>query len=335
MKWLEALTINEQDLCQLDKGASMPQSNIRRYLRHGMLPQLAVFEAVARLESFTRASEALHLAQPTISTQIKKLSEALDSTLFEQIGKKIYLTPAGQSLYASCQEIFALLSNLEDNLANLRNLEAGKLRIAVSTTGKYFILRLIAKFVELHPNIDISLQAHNRKNLIQRLEHNEDDLYIFSNPPKDIELIKQTILPNPMVVFARADHPLAGKKSLSFKDIANEPFIMRETGSGTRMMAEDIFSEHGIEPHTRLELSTNESIKQAILAGLGISILTRYTLGLDAHESDMVELDVQDFPVERQWQFVYPAGKVLPPIAVAFLDFCRQEAASIPVPKAR
>ncbi|MEY3419645.1 MAG: hypothetical protein RJA46_1416 [Pseudomonadota bacterium] len=247
----------------------MPQSNIRRYLRHGMLPQLAVFEAVARLESFTRASEALHLAQPTISTQIKKLSEALDSTLFEQIGKKIYLTPAGQSLYASCQEIFALLSNLEDNLANLRNLEAGKLRIAVSTTGKYFILRLIAKFVELHPNIDISLQAHNRKNLIQRLEHNED-----------------TILPNPMVVFARADHPLAGKKSLSFKDIANEPFIMRETGSGTRLMAEDIFSEHGIEPHTRLELSTNESIKQAILAGLGISILTRYTLGLDAHESD-------------------------------------------------
>ena len=311
----------------------MPKSKISRYLRHGMLPQLVVFESVARLESFTRASEVLHLSQPTVSTQIKKLSETLDSTLFEQIGKKIYLTPAGESLYSSCTEIFSALSNLEENLANLRALESGKLRIGVSTTGKYFILRLIAKFIEKYPNVDISLQGHNRKNLIQRLEHNDDDLYLFSNPPSDIELIKQVLLPNPMVVFAREDHPLASKMNLSFRDLEFEPFIMREIGSGTRMIVEDQFDKYDIKPQTRLELSTNESIKQAILAGLGIAVLSRYTLGLDEHYSEMVELDVKDFPVERQWQFVYPVGKVLPPIAIAFLEFCRQEAGSISVPK--
>jgi len=311
----------------------MPKSKINRYLRHGMLPQLVVFESVARLESFTRASEALHLSQPTISTQIKKLSETLGSVLFEQIGKKIYLTPAGQTLYSSCNEIFGALSKLEENLANMRSLEAGKLRIAVSTTGKYFILRLIAKFIEKYPNVEISLQGHNRRNLIQRLEHNDDDLYLFSNPPTDIELIKQVLLPNPMVLFARADHPLASKNTLSLKDLESEPFIMREIGSGTRMITEDQFDKSDIKPKIRLELSTNESIKQAILAGLGIAILSRYTLGLDEHYSEMVELDVLDFPVGCQWQFVYPVGKVLPPIAIAFLEFCRQEAGSIPVPK--
>jgi DNA-binding transcriptional LysR family regulator len=311
----------------------MPQSKIHRYLRHGMLPQLVVFEAVARLESFTRASEALHLSQPTISTQIKKLSETLDSVLFEQIGKKIYLTPAGQSLYLSCTEIFSALSNLEENLANMRSLEAGKLRIAVSTTGKYFILRLLSKFIEKYPNVEISLQGHNRKNLIQRLEHNDDDLYIFSNPSGDVELIKQVILPNPMVIFARANHPLASKNALSFRDLELEPFIMREIGSGTRMIADDLFYKYGIKPKVRLELSTNEAIKQAILAGLGIAILSRYTLGLDEHNSEMVELDVQDLPIECQWQFVYPVGKVLPPIAIAFLEFCRRGAGTIPVPK--
>jgi DNA-binding transcriptional LysR family regulator len=203
----------------------------------------------------------------------------------------------------------------------------------VSTTGKYFILRLIAKFIEKYPNVEISLQGHNRRNLIQRLERNDDDLYIFSNPPSDFELIKQVILPNPMVLFAREDHPLASKNALSLKDLESEPFIMREIGSGTRMITEDQFDKSNIKPKVRLELSTNESIKQAILAGLGIAILSRYTLGLDEHDSEMVELDVLDFPVGCQWQFVYPVGKVLPPIAIAFLEFCRQEADSIPVPK--
>lgn len=304
----------------------MPQSNIRRYLRHGMLPQLSVFEAVARLQSFTRASEALHLSQPTISTQIKKLSETVDAILFEQIGKKIYLTPAGECLNRGCQEIFKQLSKMEDELANLRSLESGKLRLAVSGTGKYFVLKLIAKFVEKYPNAEIQLQAHNRQNLIKRLDSNEDDLYLFSNPPSDIELVRQAVLVNPMCVLARHDHHLASKKSIAFGELKTELFIMREPGSGTRMISEEVFEKYGVDPKVRIELSTNEAIKQAILAGLGISILSRYTIGLDAHTQDIIELDITDLPILREWQFVYPMGKVLPPIATAFLEFCRQEA---------
>lgn len=304
----------------------MPQSNIRRYLRHGMLPQLSVFEAVARLQSFTRASEALHLSQPTISTQIKKLSETVDAILFEQIGKKIYLTPAGECLNRGCQEIFKQLSKMEDELANLRSLESGKLRLAVSGTGKYFVLKLIAKFVEKYPNAEIQLQAHNRQNLIKRLDSNEDDLYLFSNPPSDIELVRQAVLVNPMCVLARHDHHLASKKSIAFGELKTELFIMREPGSGTRMISEEVFEKYGVDPKVRIELSTNEAIKQAILAGLGISILSRYIIGLDAHTQDIIELDITDLPILREWQFVYPMGKVLPPIATAFLEFCRQEA---------
>lgn len=307
----------------------MHNSSIKRYLRHGMLPQLSVFEAVARLSSFTKAADELHLAQPTVSAQIKKLAENLQIPLFEQIGKRIYLTPAGEKLYEGCQLLFTTLGNIEGSLSELRGLEHGRLRLAVSTTGKYFVPRLLAEFVKLHPTIEVSLQIHNRNTLIDRLSRNEDDLYIFSNPPKEFEIVTQPILPNPMVVFAREDHPLAGEKKISFTQLKNEKFIMRESGSGTRMVAYEAFDQHGVEPQVQMELSTNEAIKQAILAGLGISILSQYTLGLDTIEPRLSILNVQDFPIEKQWQFVYPVGKQTSSVSRAFMDFVRQEAPTL------
>ncbi len=307
----------------------MPHALLRRYLRHGILPQLAVFEAAARLGSFTRAAEALYLAQPTVSTQLKKLSDTLDLALFEQVGRKVHLTPAGSALHEGCLELFACFARIEESLAALRGLEAGHLRLAVSTTGKYFAPRLLAAFVQQHPKIEVSLQIHNRQALIDRLARNEDDLYIFANPPTDQDVVCQPILPNPMVVFARADHPLAGRKHISFAELAQEPFLMREPGSGTRLVAWEAFDRHGVEPKVRMELSTNEAIKQAILAGLGISILSRYTLGLDTEQAQLAELDVEGFPVERQWQFVYPVGKQVSPVARAFMDFVRAESTTL------
>ena len=304
----------------------MPQSSIRRYLRHGMLPQLAVFEAAARLGSFTRAGEALHLAQPTVSTQLKKLSETLGLPLFEQIGKKVHLTPAGRALHEGCTELFQTFVRIEESLANLRGLESGRLRLAVSTSAKYFTPRLLAGFVQRHPNIEVSMQIHNRQGLVDRLSRNEDDLYVFATPPTEQEVVCQPILPNPMVVFARADHPLAGRKGLPFSAIAAEPFLIREPGSGTRLAAYEAFDRHGIEPRVRMELSTNEAIKQAILAGLGISVMSRYTLGLDTEHTGLVVLDVEGFPIERQWQFVYPVGKQVSTVARAFMDYVRAEA---------
>lgn len=304
----------------------MPPARVRRYLRHGMLPQLAVFESAARLGSFTRAAEALHLAQPTVSSQIRKLSDTLGLPLFEQIGKKVHLTAAGTALLGGCGEVFGALDRIETSLSSLRGLEAGRLRLAVSTTGKYFVPRLLAEFVRRHPRIEVSLQIQNRQVLIERLTRNEDDLYVFATPPADQEVVCQPIFANPLVVFARSDHPLAGRRRIPFAEFAREPFLMREPGSGTRLAAYEAFDRHQVEPNVRIELSANEAIKQAILAGLGVSILSRYTLGLEPEQSQLAVLDVEGFPIARTWQFVYPRGKQIAPVARAFMDFVRAEA---------
>ena len=316
----------------------MPQSNIRRYLRHGTLPQLCVFEASARLGSFTRAAQELHMAQPTASTQIKKLTETVGLPLFEQIGKHIYLTEAGNRLQASCKELFRALSDLEDKLAGMRDLDCGQLHLAASTAAKYFAPRMLAEFVRRHPGIEVSLQVHNRQALLERLAANQDDLYVFADPPRSEEFVTQAILPNPMVVFARADHPLAREKSIPLARLAQEPFLMREPGSGTRITAEDIFERRGLKPCVKMELSTNEAIKQAILTGFGVSILSRYSFGLDAEPAGLICLDVEGFPLEQHWYFVYPVGKQLSTTARAFMDLVRLEGRSmvlnhaIPVP---
>jgi len=301
----------------------MPQSKIRRYLKHGTLTQLSVFEAVARLGNHTRAAEELYLAQPTVSVQIKKLSETVGVPLFEQIGKSVHLTEAGRELHRACHEIFQQLIDVEDRLANIRGLKSGRLRLAVSTTGKYFAPRLLAAFVNEHPGIEVSLQIHHRETLIERMVANADDLYIFANPPMTKDVVTQAILPNPVTVFARADHPLAEERRIPFRCFAEEPFLMREPGSGTRMVAQQVFARHGIAPKVRMELSTNEAIKQAVLAGLGVSIMSRYTLGLDTEQDDLVTLDVEGFPLEGWWYLVYPGGKQPSAVAEAFMAFAR------------
>jgi DNA-binding transcriptional LysR family regulator len=304
----------------------MPQSKIRRYLKHGTLPQLSVFDAVAKLGNFTRAAEELHISQPTVSVQIKKLTETVGLPLFEQVGNHASLTEAGRELQAACQDIFQALVKIDDRLASIRGLNSGRLWLAVSTTGKYFAPRMLAAFVQQHPGIDVSLQIHNRETLLGRLADDVDDLYLFADPPGDAEVIVQQILPNPMVVFAHADHPLAGTRDISFDQFAREPFLMREPGSGTRIVAQRIFEQHGLKPRIRMELSTNEAIKEAIQAGLGVSILSRYTLGYDAEQTQLVTLDVEGFPLEHHWYFVYPSGKQLSLVARTFMDFVRAEA---------
>ena len=304
----------------------MPHSNIHRYLRHGTLPQLCMFEASARLGSFSRAAEELHLAQPTASVQMKKLTDTVGLPLFEQVGKRIYLTEAGRTLHASCKQVFRALAELEQTLAGMRGLDSGQLRLAVSTAAKYFAPRMLAEFLRLHPGIEVSLQIHNREALERRLAANEDDLYIFADPPESDEYVRQRILPNPLVVFARADHPLARAKNIPLAQLASEPFLMRERGSGTRQAAEAIFVGQGLKPRVSMELATNEAIRQAILAGFGVSILSRYTLGLDTEQSQLICLDVEGFPLERHWHFVYPTGKQLSTAAQAFTDLVRAEA---------
>ena len=307
----------------------MPQLNIRRYLKHGILPQLRVFEASARLGSFVRAAQELHLAQPTVSVQIKKLSETVGFPLFEQVGKHIFLTDAGQRVYAGCNDVFRALSSLEERLTEMRGLDSGHFQLAVTSTAKYFAPRLLGAFIQRYPGVEASLHINNRSALIERLKDNEDDLYMFADPPDQQEVIVQAILSNPLVVFARNDHPMAGEKDIAFARLASEPFLIREPGSGTRMVTLELFKRRGLSPKIRMELSTNEAIREAILAGLGISILSRYTLGLEPEQTKLVCLDVEGFPLESHWHFVYPVGKHLSAVARAFMDFTRAEARNL------
>jgi DNA-binding transcriptional LysR family regulator len=308
------------------KGAAMPQSDIRRYLKHGTLPQLRAFEASARLGSLARAAEELHIAQPTASVQVRKLSETVGLPLFEQVGRRIYLTEAGKRVFAGCADVFHALARLEETLAEMRGLASGRLQLAATSMARHFAPRLLGAFSQLHPGIETSLQIHNRSTLIERLEKNEDDLYMFAHPPEGREVVVQAILSNPLVAVARHDHPLAGGRSVPFARLAQEPFLMREAGSGTRMVTLALFARYGLPPKIRMELSTDEAIREAILAGLGVSILSRHTLGVEPEDAKLACLEVEGFPLESQWHFVYPVGKHLSVAARAFLDFARAEA---------
>lgn len=302
-------------------------------MRHSTLRQLEVFESIARLGSFTRAAEELYLTQPTVSMQIKKLADAVGLPLFEQIGKKMYLTDAGHELQKTCRGIFDHLSHFEMVTADMKGLKTGKLRLAVVTTAKYFAPRLLGMFCQKYPGVEVSLKVSNRERILERLEGNQDDLYILGQPPDEVDVVAEAFLKNPLVVLAPAQHALAQKKKIPLKRIAEEPFLLREPGSGTRIATERVFAEQGLKLKMRMELGSNEAIKQAVIGGLGISVLSSQTLALDASSGQFVILDVQGFPIQRHWYFAYPASKQLSIVARTFVDYLRQASILIGAPE--
>jgi len=290
-------------------------------MRHSTLRQLEVFETITRLGSFTRAAEELCVTQPTVSMQIKKLTDAIGLPLFEQIGKKMFLTEAGRELHQACHGIFEHLTQFEMIAADMKGLKAGKLRLAVVTTAEYFAPRLLGMFCQQYPEIEVSLEVSNRKHILDRLANNMDDLYILDLPPENDEIIVQSFLQNPLVVLASVNHPLANKKKITLERIAEEPFIFRENGSGTRIETESFVAKQGLKLKTRMTLGSNEAIKQAILGGLGVSVLSRHTLTLDSHKDQLAILDVNGFPINCQWHYAYPSGKKLSIVAQTFLAY--------------
>jgi DNA-binding transcriptional LysR family regulator len=294
-------------------------------LKQSTLHQLKVFEAVARHNSFTRAAEELFLTQPTVSMQVKQLTKAVGMPLFDQVGKRLYLTQAGEELVKTCREVFEKLDQFEMTIADLKGLKQGRLRLAVITTAKYFVPRLLGPFCKRYPGIDVSLQVTNHEHILNRLGENLDDLYVMSQLPESIEVTYKRILDNPLVVMAPANHPLAEEKNIPIERIAAEPFIMREPGSGTRKAVQSLFDEHKLSLKVQLDLGSNEAIKQAIAGGLGISILSLHTLALEGPSSQLTVLDAQHFPIERYWYAIYPNGKQLSIVARTFLDYLLTE----------
>jgi len=295
-------------------------------MRHTTFRQLEVFEAIARLGSFTRAAEELFLTQPTASMQIKKLKNTIGLPLFEQVGKRIYLTDAGKALQSTCREIFDTLNNFEMLVSDMKGLKQGKLRLAVVTTAKYFAPRLLGAFCKQFPGIDVSLEVSNRERLLERLSDNQDDLYVLGQPPEDFDVVYESFLDNPLVLLAPNNHPLINKRNISLQRIVQEPFIMREPGSGTRIAVERLFRKHKLELNVRMELGSNEAIKQAIVGGLGISVLSRHTLALDSALGQLAILNVKHFPIKRQWYAVHPASKQPTIVAQTFLEYIRSAA---------
>lgn len=298
-------------------------------MRQTTFRQLEVFEAIARLGNFTRAAEELHLTQPTISMQIKKLTGAVGLPLFEQLGKRIYLTEAGREVYQYSRAISVQLEEMTSVLSNLKGLTGGKLRISVASTANYFVPNLLATFYRRHSDVTVSLDVTNREALLRQLNENSVDLVIMGQPPADTDLEAGAFMENPLVVVAPPEHPLAKARHIPLVRLQDEVFLVREPGSGTRSAMERFFSERGIHLTTGMEVGSNEAIKQSVQAGLGLGLLSHDTLEQELCLRRLVVLDVAEFPILRHWYVVHRSGKRLSPVAVAFKEFLLKEASGL------
>lgn len=293
---------------------------------HVTLRQLEVFSAVARNESFTRAAESLHLSQPGVSMQIKQLESNIGLQLFEHVGKKIFLTDAGREMFVYSQSISHLLDEADAVMEELKGVQSGKLVISVATTASHFATRLLAAFSKKHEGITISLDITNRETLRLQLEQNECDLVIMGQPPKGLDVEAEEIMENPLVMIAPSGHPLVAEKGISLTHFANESFVVRERGSGTRDAIERFFEQQGVSFKTGIEMTSNEAIKQAVEAGLGLGIVSIHTLELELETKRLQILDVIDFPLRRHWYIMQRKGKRLSPAANAFKTFVLEQA---------
>lgn len=290
--------------------------------------QLRVFLAVAEQGSISAAARLCHVTQPTVSMQLRELAEAVGLPLYEVVGKRLVLTAAGQELAQTARAIAGEWASFEQRMDGMKGLERGRLRVAVVSTAQYFVPRILGDFCHRHPQIDVSLEVLNRDGVVQRLRENRDDLYIMSQPPRDVELDQQVFLPNPLVLIAAADHPLAGRQNLPLEALQGERFILREKGSGTRLACDAFFQAHGLQPDVRLELGSNEAIVQAVAGGMGLAVVSRHALAPQAASAELAWLDVQGFPIRSQWSIVTLRGKRLSPIAQVFLTQLEQQAQS-------
>ena len=288
--------------------------------------QLQLFLALAEHQSITRAARACHVTQPTVSMQLKELADAVGMPLYEQIGKRLFLTDAGHALVDTARAMVDEWAGFEQRIDAMKGLRRGRLRLAVVSTAKYFVPGLLGRFCATYPEIDIALELLNRDAVVARLRDNRDDLYIMSMPPTDIALERHAFLPNPLVVIASRAHPLAARPGLALADLAGERFILRERGSGTRLACDAHFQAQGFVPRLRLELGSNEAIKHSVAAGMGLAVLSRHALLPALQDETVAVLDVAGFPVVSHWWTLYPKGKRLSPAAAVFLEHLERAA---------
>lgn len=299
----------------------MPHSSkvLRRYFRHGMFPQLMVFEAVARLGSVTRAAEELHLAQPTASTHIKKLSEALDLKLFEQRGRRLQPTPAGRELLATCDELIAVLLRSESRLEGLRTRQTDVLRIAAAPGARHLAARMLAAFCVRYPGVQSTLRIAQRSALLEQTVGEEGEIFLLQVPDDRPGLELRTVATELLFLHARSGHPLAGIRQIPLASLGKDAVVLREPGSSLRAMMLAAFESRGLRPVARAELAGNDAVAEAVAQGLGIGLLPESAARPFAESGAIVRLDVQDFPLRRQWGLGHQTSAQLSPCAALFM----------------
>ena len=280
--------------------------------------QLRLFMALAETGSVSAAARMVHVTQPTASMGLKEITDAIGVPLYEVVARKIHLTQMGHELAKTARAISGEWEAFEQQVDGFKGLTRGKLKVAVVSTAKYFIPRILGTFCAKYPQIDIALEILNRDGVVNRLEENLDDLYIMSQPPVHLDIEDEVFMPNPLVLVASKAHPLANKKNLEIALLKGDKFIFREKGSGTRMTADAHFKRLKFKPDVRLELGSNEAIKQAVIGGLGVAVLSQYSLGDKADQEEVAILKCKEFPIESSWHIVSPKGKKLSPIATIF-----------------
>jgi LysR family transcriptional regulator, low CO2-responsive transcriptional regulator len=294
-------------------------------MRDATVRQLQILVSLAKSLSFTRAAEELRLTQPAVSMQIKTLERLAGVRLVERVGRQVALTDAGNRMLQHAHAVLRSLADAEEDLAALRGLEAGRVSIGVVSTAKYFAPRLLALFARRHPAIELKLAVNNREAVLQLLIGNEIDLALMGTPPRNLETSAFRFARHPLVIIAAPEHRLAQKRRVPVKALAAETFLVREPGSGTRAAMERFFAAHRVSPAATTEISSNETIKQAVMAGMGLAFLSQHAVGLELSAGKLVLLDIEGLPVVRDWNIVHRNAKRLSPAALAFKQFVLKE----------
>jgi len=292
---------------------------------HLTFQQLKLFEAVSRLGSYTRAAEELFLTQPAVSIQVKRLETQTGLPLFEKIGKKIFPTAAGKAMYSASVDILKRVQDLSITIEELQGDVKGSLQVSVVSTAKYFLPNLLGAFLQQHPDVEPKLTFTNRARVIDRLMNNDDDFVIMGQIPEDETLEAYPFLNNILGIIAPPNHPLANKKNITLKEITNQRFLIREIGSGTRYVIEQLLEKNGVKIETYMELGSSEALKQAVMARLGIAVVSLHSVQLELEVKKLTVLDVEGFPLKRRWYVVHLKGRKLSLVARTFLDFILTE----------
>jgi DNA-binding transcriptional LysR family regulator len=287
-------------------------------MKNATFRQLRVFNEVARQLSFVRAAENLHLTPPAVTMQIKELESQVGMPLFDRSGKKVSLTTTGEYMVVYARKILALLKDAEDASARLQRAEIGLLTVGMVSTAEYFMMRMLSDFRARRAGVDIRVCTGNREQLVKMLQNNEVDIAVMGQPPTELQTRTEPFAAHPLVFVAASDHPLVEREKLTADDLRPYEFIVREQGSGTRIAMQKFFTDHRVEPRLQMQVNSNETLKQAVMAGLGLGFVSLHTIGSELDHGQIAILDVRSTPVFRVWNMVHTLSKVLSPAAEAF-----------------